>query len=287
MSSTESALRVLDWALEGEGPPPRGDPHAPEALVRPPAPLRAALGQLAAVTAARLRLGAPPLGDDRPLGAGGALMAAALALREIPGLAPLLLSVVPPADTPADWLARHGLVEPALPHLHPGEDAYWRQVSPLTALLDHPTESESGWLDAEALAVAVRLGARPDGRRALLMRLAEPTTSVPVRRWRGELLGRLRHGDPDFVLDVYEAAMVYHKEETLAQVRLARRVLSRPIGTAEEALQGAVATADWWGALWDVERENLDALRARRHLGYAYREGVTLFNLVRKRPRGD
>ena len=57
MSATDTAIRVIDWALrQVAGPPPRGDLLNVQALIRPAEELKTALGRLAVVTAARQRL---------------------------------------------------------------------------------------------------------------------------------------------------------------------------------------------------------------------------------------
>lgn len=282
MNATETAGRVVAWALLDQGPPPRGGLATPEGLARPPAGLRAALGELAAVTAARLRLAAPPCGAQHPPTADGLLLAAALGAAHTPSLARLLLAGLPPAQGVWDWLARHGLVAPALAHLPAGmaEDA--RAASPLSGLFDRPAAGQ----EAAARRVAARLRRHGDGRRCLVLTLAQPSDDPAVRRWRAALLDRLRLDGEEgaaFVLDVYEAAMVHHEDAHTAQARAARAVLADPVAAADGArLDGALGAAAWWGPLRALDRGARDALRGRRYLGYAYREGLHLHDLARR-----
>ncbi|OAD18778.1 hypothetical protein THIOM_005615, partial [Candidatus Thiomargarita nelsonii] len=68
MSATETAIRVIEWAMTGLRPPPRGDLQDTNKLVHPSEQLRVAMQTLTAVTSARMCFGSPPLDDDRPLG---------------------------------------------------------------------------------------------------------------------------------------------------------------------------------------------------------------------------
>ncbi len=284
MSAADTALRVVRWAAaEGRpGPLPRGDYMAPEELLAPGDELRDALGELAAVTAARLRLGHPPLGDNGALGLDSLVLAFALGSAYQPALAAALLATLERPMNAWEWVARHGLVAPALPNLPPAMAEECRDVSPLTALLERP----AGRQDTAALEVAERLRRHPMGRQALQLHLARPTGESAVRRWRTRLLETLRAaGDDgrDFVLEVYEAAMVHHQDETLDQARRAREVFLDPIAAQDsDRLDDATSAADWWGPLWAVERSDLGALRRRRYLGYAYREGLRVYTHGRK-----
>ena len=295
MSATTTALRVVEWALAPEGPPPGGDLRQAEALARPSPELAERLGQLAAVTAARLRLAAPPLGDGAPLAAETAVLAAALGSLQTPALAAALAGALGPARHPAEWVTRHGLAGSAVPYLPAAAAEPCMAASPLTALIERPAPGG----EAAALQVANRLLADPAGRLALKLRLARPATDPSVRRWRAALLDRLRLADVtgaaaagegpgearhrSFVLDVYEAAMVHHEPEHLQQLRWARSVILDPLAAADDSrLFDALAVAEWWGPLAAIERGDVDALRTRRYLGYAYRQGLELHRLARR-----
>jgi hypothetical protein len=280
MSATDTAQRVIEWAMAtGNGVPPQGDVSATEQLAHPSAPLRSALGQLTALTAARLRLGMPALGDSGPIGVGALIIAAAIGVANVPEAAAIVMRAVPPATAPIDWIARHGVVVRALPFLPDAFADECRHASPLTAMLDRPTTGQ----DAQAIGVMDKLLKHPAGRLSLTLHFAQPTPDVHVREWRQDLLERMRLSNQDFVLDIYEAMMIHHQREALDQVKAARAVIIDRIAASEEQrLRDALSVADWWGPLWALERANVDALRARRYLGYAYRDGIALFQLARR-----
>jgi hypothetical protein len=233
MSATATAIRVLDWAAGGSGPPPIGDLKDPPGLLGPAPGLARAMGRLCALTCARLRWGAPPLGDERPLQLGSALLAAALgAAPQDQGDAVSLLDAVLPAVTPADWALRHGLVGTALPFLPtvlPSALADVQTADSRSAPHDDQGNArpDSGrarpprparvpiaddWLRLSPLTallqappedrrpaltyLAAELIACPAGRRWLVLALSEPSDDPAVRLWRRELLGRLLTGDP-------------------------------------------------------------------------------------------
>lgn len=323
MSAADTALRVLRWAAaEGRpGPLPRGGFRLPEELLAPDEELRGALGELAAVTAARLRLGNPPLGDSRAPGLDGLVLAFALGCYHLPELAEDLLATLGEPSSAWEWLIRHGLIAPALPFLPEALADECRLASPLTALFDRP----AGERDAAALDAAARMRRHPAAGLALRLHLARPSQGPAVRRWRTRLLETLRaEGDAGraFVLDVYEAAMVHHEDEVLEQSRRALEVFRDPAasqaprhprdtgairgrtvsdlyeaGALEQSraredlhipmqdsrrIEDAISAADTWGPLWAIERSHLGALRERRYLGYAYREGLRVYSYGRK-----
>lgn len=283
MSATDTAVRVLDWALRGSGPPPRGDLRDTLALVRPSPVLQEALAQLAAVTTARLRLTTPAFGTGGRLGVGEALLAAGLGALTQPAAVQHLLPAAPPATEPCQWLLRHGLLLKALPFLPPAEDTLLLDTlltaSPLTALLTRPPPGRQD----ELIRLALDLLDRPGGRRWLQLALAEPVSDAEIRRWRQDLLERLRlasEAAAGFVLDVYETLLIHYAEPALRQVRAARQVLASA-GTADpDRLQDALSVAGWWQPLWALARSHPAALRERRYLGYDYREGLALYRLA-------
>jgi hypothetical protein len=285
MSAVDTASQVIEWALlDAAGPPPCGDLLDAGALARPDEPLKAALGRLAAVTAARLRLDSPVLGKGGQLGVGEVILAAALGALHLPVLAHTLLQAVPPVSYPIQWVTRHGLVVPALPFLSSDRTAELREAclraSPFTALLADPPHTQQG----DLVKLALDLLEHPAGRRLLQLALAEPTPEPGIRRWRQELLERLRLAGEtgrEFVLDVYEAMLIHYPEQALQQLRTARVVLT-DARAAEERLRDALAVAAWWQPLWALQRSHPEALRARRYLGYDYREGIALYRLAQR-----
>lgn len=286
MSAIDTAQRVLAWATladERSRRPPQGDVFATEQLAQPPAAVRTALAQLTAVTLARLRFNNPPLGDSRAVTLGGAVLAAAIGVAGIaPEVARRLLGAMPPVGGALDWVARHGVVAPALTMLPPAMAEDCRQHSPLTALYERPAPGQEG----AALALMSQLLAHPVERAAFTLHLAQPTADPTVRRWRTELLNRLRlgnEGEARFVLDVYETLLIHYPTTAQDQVKAARAVLSDPAAASQEPrLQDALSVARWWGPLWALERSHPDSLRGRWYLGHDYREGLKLFRLAQR-----
>ncbi len=295
MKASETARKVIEWSLTGNGFPPRGGLGHTEALAHPDEPLAEAMRTLTGVTAAKFHWGSPPLGDKSPMGPGGAILAASLGALHIPNVAAALLNAAPGADGPGDWLLRHALVSRALPHLEetpPGsgtEDPLATlkrdllRLSPLTALLTTPAPENQNTV----IALVYRLIQQPGSRRWLQLNLARPVDDPGVRDWRRELLGRLQKTEADletaFVLDVYEAQMIHHAREALEQIREAYSIISDPIAASNEVfLRDALSIAGWWRPLWEMRRSRNDDLRERLHLGYEYLKGLELCSLARK-----
>lgn len=174
-----TAARVLAWAAEPAGPVPAGPLWDVAALARPPDSVRAAAGQLARRTAARLGAEAPPFGapsqagqprlgqaraEPPRIGLGAVFLAAAAGGRQQAGAAALLAGAVPPPvprRVPGAWydlVARHGVVAAAVAALAgaeagaeagngDGDDSDDTEplselllgASPLTAVLYRPT----------------------------------------------------------------------------------------------------------------------------------------------------
>lgn len=286
MSATNTALQIIEWAIISQnhgtlGAPPQGDLSEAEKLARPSRALVQALAQLTTVTAAQLRWEMPPLGDNRPIGVENIIMAAALGTAN-PQLARKLLTGVPPSSCLGDWVVRYGLITPALPFLKDEIADDCRNLSPLTVVLNRPTAGQ----ESQAVNFVLQLLVHPSAKLSLTLHFAKPTTDIKVRNWRTELLVRLRLGEAkeqSFVLDVYEAAMIYHQQEVINQVHNAYSVISNSKAASDEqGLQNALSIANWWKPLWAIERADVEQLRRRRYLGYAYREGIKLFNLSRK-----
>ncbi len=276
MSSVDSVLRVIEWAIAPAGPPPGGDASAIEQLVRPPESIRTGIGRLIACTTARLRLGSPPLGDNTPATPYTALLALAIAVRAAPDFAQVVMAEAQPSVHGPELVARHGVVGPALAHLHPrvGEELLRR--SSLTAALGVPAPGAEGAADA----LLSKLRADPAGRALLVQTFAQPTKSEFVRRRRASVLDRWRIGsseDLDFVLDVYEAMLVHHSKEALAQTEWARQISSGAPGATNRDIEDAGSIAAFWGPLWHLQRTHMTLLTKRPYLDYAYRRGIRLF----------
>ncbi|MEM7578398.1 MAG: hypothetical protein AAF316_00855 [Cyanobacteria bacterium P01_A01_bin.80] len=285
MSATDTALQVINWAMTAQGTlgtPPKGDLSEPEKLAHPSAKIIQALKQLATVTTAQLKWGTPPLGDNRPISADNIIIAAALGTAN-PQLARTLLKAVSATSCPGDLVTRHGLITPALPFLQDAIADDCRMLSPLTAAFNRPVVGQETQI---VNFVSTKLLSNSLAKLSLTLHFAKPTTDIKVRDWRSDLLERLRLGKPEeqsFMIDVYEAGMIYHQQETLNQIKDAYAVITNPQKASdEELLRDALSVANWWKPLWSVERVNLDQLRQRRYLNYAYREGIKLFNLSQK-----
>ncbi|MFG2132199.1 hypothetical protein ACGFNV_30910 [Streptomyces sp. NPDC048751] len=273
-----TVLRVLRWAavdraglppsVSGAAGPRPGDDGDPVAGVE----------RLAAVTAARLRLPDPPLGDEGPAGLGALLLATAVALRHAPEVAAMALDVSAPASV-ADLLARHGLVrrlrscgDPALtPDGRLGEELLCR--SPLTGLLTAPASAPGAETAAEQ--VLDRLLGHPEGRASVTTALAPPPDDRRTARWRAGLLERRRYTAEErpWVLDVYETALLHHGPELRRRTAHATAVLAAvgpvPPGPDERdtgeglAVDEAEALAEWWRPLAVLTHLHLAELRAR------------------------
>jgi hypothetical protein len=285
MSSMDTALRVLAWAAAPDGPPPEGDPAALHVMADPPPALLQAQRDLLAVAAARFGFQSPLLADPRPATAYAGILALAIGVRHWEQFPRVLVDAAPACRSAAEFVLRHALVAPVLPHLAASLPALADdcvRVSPLTAAFDYPRAGNEG----DAQAVCATLRAHPQGRRALIMTLATPTPSAHVRRWRTTLLDQWRAGsreDSDLMLDIYETTMVFHEDEALAQIQRAGAALADASAISNERLEDAQSVADWWGPLAVLERNDIARLRARTYLGYNYRPGLQLFRSIRRR----
>ncbi|MFF3329844.1 hypothetical protein ACFYWX_09820 [Streptomyces sp. NPDC002888] len=238
----------------------------------------AGVERLAAVTAARLRLSAPPLGDGGPAGLGALLLATAVALRHTPEVAGMALDVSAP-DSVADLLARHGLVrrvrscgDPALTPDGRLSDELLRH-SPLTGLMGAPATAPGAETAAEQ--VLDRLLGHPEGRTSATTALAPPPADARTARWRARLLERRRYttGERRWVQDVYETALLHHGPELRRRTAHAVAVLASvgpvPPGPDERdteegrALDEAEAFAEWWRPLAVLTHRHGEELRSR------------------------
>ncbi|SDG78922.1 hypothetical protein SAMN05421505_10828 [Sinosporangium album] len=271
--------------------PGHGDLSGAADLADPPEELRVSLGRLAAVTAARLRLGPPPLGDGPggAVGPGAALLAAAVGARHHLAASVDVLNAAR-LPTAADGAAeaggwelavRHGVAEAALavPDLDPDLADLLRDCSPLTALLDHPTPE--GEREAELL-LTRRLLHHPDGWRLAALALAEPPAGAAQAVWRSGLLSRCRRVNLAFVLDVYEMGLSLFAAEHRRRLRAARRLLSGA-GRGRAVDPDAVAgTALWWRALAEIGKTNPRAIGRRRWITAEHAQGIELYRALRR-----
>jgi hypothetical protein len=277
MTAEDTALLVTRWAMtETRGPLPEGDLTAAGRLADPGRELLRSVGQLAAVTAARLRLSGPLLDDTRPAGLAAALVAAAIGGHGDSDRATLLMRAAPVPSRAADLLAVHGLVEPAVARLPLLRDRLV-DLSPLTGVLDRPGPKTSATCED----LLDRLRADPAARAMVTLRFATPPDTPEQAGWRGECLATLRHEDPGFVLDVFELAMLHFDREHEIRARAAWRHVLRG-----EDLTLVAPTASWWRALAELEDATPRLVRERPHLvgqrATVRRTGTNLFRRVRQ-----
>ncbi|MGC0333435.1 hypothetical protein RKD23_006425 [Streptomyces sp. SAI-170] len=269
---TAAVVRTLHWAITdpaAEGPAP-----APPACGDPVLLLE----RLARVTAARLRLSDPPLGDPGPTGLEPLLIAAAVVVREDPDAARTALDGAREPASVREVMARHGLVAHALATT-PAEDPLrpgLLRTSPLTALFDRPPPGG----EERCAQLLDRLLAHPEGRRAAVSALAAPPGSPETARYRASLLRRFRFtpGERTVVYDVYETALLRHADSYGRHTDRVRELLrDSPARLLDEDAGGrwARATLDWWEPLAVLARRHPEELRRRRML-QGYRAGVTL-----------
>jgi hypothetical protein len=269
MTAESTALRIVRWAAGDMSQMlPEGDLAEAVGLAEPDPATLLWIGRLAAITAARLRLDPPPLGDAGPPGRLALVLAAAIGARNSGDRAGTLLQAVRRPQRPADLLAHHGLVAPAAARLPALADRL-RDLSPLTGVLTRPGPATASACES----LLERLRADPSARAMLIRVFATPPESAPETLWRGESLTFLRHEDPGFVLDVYRAALRHHRREHEIRARAAwRHVL------AGEGWRDAAPTAYWWRALAELEA----AMPARVRGLEGRRAGTNLYRRMQR-----
>lgn len=269
MSATDTAMRVLVWAISDAAGPPAGDLEGAAELADPPPDVREAGVRLALVTAARLRLAAPPLDDPRPVTCGAVIAAAAIGARGHPSAAAVMRTISPPWSA-YDQVALHGIAAAVVKR---APDAallpVLRDASPLTGLLDLPGPGGPEWCD-QLLDEMLR---RPDGRNLATLAFAATPESDAQSRWRGEVLNEMLsiRENRSWVLDVYETALSWHARGHRDRARRAYRTLRDSSAAAE-----AAPTAIWWQALARLDRTDPELLRDRAGLT-GHRIGIRLY----------
>lgn len=273
MTAESTAESFVRWAVgDLGGPMPDGDLAQAVRLAHPGPDLRRWLWRLVVVTGARLRLQPPPLGATAPPGAGSAVLAAAVGAYRLGDRSALLIRAAGAPSSPADWLAHHGIVAPVLDRIPQLGDRL-RDLSPLTGVLDRPGPRTRG--ACETLFEDLLAGG--DTRAMLVARFATPSDHPDQDRWRGDCLIDARYHDPEFVLDVYETALLHHGREHEIRARAAwQRVLASDLPAEVRA------TASWWRALAEMEAADPGRVRRRKHLDKR-RVGTNLFRRVQER----
>lgn len=277
---TSTVVRILHWAITepapgGNPPPPPTTSARPRESADDPVFL---LERLARVTAARLRLSDPPLGDGRPTGLEPLMVAAALALRDDPATARQAVFGVDGSGTVRDLMCRHGLVGRALAAtpVDAGLRAELLRASPVTALFDHPPPD----MRERCGQLLDRFLDHPEGRRTAVAALAAPPSAPETARHRAALLRRFRFtpGERTVVYEVYETALLHHGElyrRLTDDIRELVRDSPARLLADDAPGRWARATLDWWEPLAVLARRHPEELRRRRML-QGYRAGVGL-----------
>jgi hypothetical protein len=267
MDALTSALRTLAWARDPVGAPPVGALRQVGVLAAPGDPAVQALRRHAAVSAARLGAGNPPLGDAGPIGLGGLWLAAAIGGRLEAETAQALADLVPRvspkgSDGWAECVARHGVVGPATTALAAPAGAATtptvgldqltdtvHRASPLTAVLYRPPAGSH----TAARALATGLAARPGGPAMLIASLSAPVLGPDdaTLNWRAELLELFRAEHPGLMLEVYGAALLWHGPQWTDRIAWAGRELAIRGG----ALALPIATLRFWAPLARMQRD--------------------------------
>lgn len=266
MTAEATAQAVLRWAVDGDGPMPRGDLSAAGELAAPSDESRRRLALLAGVCAARLGAGSPPFGDESPADAGGVLLAAALGAPAEERVGRRLIELAPPVrvNGRAGWtaaVARHAVAMRAVSGGAPHPLAeQCLAVSPLTRLLHRPDgEALAGDAVETDVALATRLLALPGGERILWHAWARPSADTGVLQWRGTVLSRLVTDEPERVLNLYVLARLRWGADWDRENRAAVRELSRFAGRPA----GPLAVLTFWLPLARLDRNHPELLRSR------------------------
>jgi FtsH ternary system domain X1 len=276
MTAEDTALRIARWAASDmTAALPEGDLMDASRLADPSPELLWAIGRLASITAARLRLTGPLLGDERPPGLSGAVLAAAIGGHADGERAAMVLRAVPSPTRAADLLVHYELASAAI-RLIPGYADQVRDLSPLTGVLDRPGPRTI----ARCEDLLERLRSDPAARSMVVLRFAMPPDTPEQATWRAECLSYIRHEDPGFVLDTYETAFVHYGLEHEIRARVAWRQL---LVEGSRAAARYTPTALWWRALAELEVASPRRVRALRGLaGQRRRIGTNLYRRVQQ-----
>ncbi|MCG8423529.1 MAG: hypothetical protein MJE77_36985 [Proteobacteria bacterium] len=297
--AVDGACAVLTWARAGRGAPPRGVPFDLDKLLQLDSATRGQLVELAALHAARLQLGDPPLDDSRALGTEAVFLAAAVSLRDRSDLAGELARAVrpvKPSQLPAwELIARDAIVGPALARQSGVANELSNSLigelcaaSPLTAARWSPLAED----ESEIARLLGRLCDDWRGRALLVTIFCQPQPCLPpatvtgrrswhsTMAWRAGMLQRWiqqeREDVRTLVYEVYEAAMACYRAPTMSQIERARSLLLdlTQHGNAD-TIEDARAVARFWQPLAYARRARLDELRTRHYLPIAILEAAS------------
>ncbi|MCG8423057.1 MAG: hypothetical protein MJE77_34570 [Proteobacteria bacterium] len=299
----DGACAVLAWARAGRGAPPRGVPFGLDTLLQLDSAIRGQLVELAALHAARLQLGDPPMSDSRALGTEAVFLAAAVSLRDRSDLAGELARAVrpvKPSQLPAwELIVRDAIVGPALAGHYGLANELSNSLpvsligelcaaSPLTAAQWSPLAED----ESEIARLLGRLYDDWRGRALLVNIFCQPQPCTPpatvagrqawhsIMAWRAGMLQRWiqqeREDVRTLVYEVYEAAMAGHRAPTMSQIEWARSLLLdlTQHGNAD-TIEDARAVASFWQPLAYARRARLDELRTRHYLPIAILEAAS------------
>lgn len=273
MTALSTARMVLEWVADPRGTPPLGSLMDTESLYSPTSDDWALAGDVARLAIAKWNW----QDASSSINHGLFVMAAVVGCRNMEVAPRFLLQATPPVASETDLVARHSILVPTLSFLREDVAVDMRKHSPLTAVLDRPPPGDE---DAacnrlrEWIAITSRRG-------SMASALAAPTECSLVRKWRSKLLNVLRQGSDDertFVLEVYEAAFVFFREQTLEQIQFANDVLHNDESESKK-IEQANSIAQWWQPLWGIKQSHRDLIRARPYLPYEYLDGLALFRL--------
>lgn len=295
MNATETAIQVIEWSLSHYSHlPPQGTLLDTNALVKPSDKLVEAMQQLVIISAGKIKLRSPLLGGSyQSLSVDNALLALAIGncLKSPNEAMQLLRHLDQDENNSSEWIFRHTLVAPLLSHLEKGSDESllllrdeFLRLSPLTRILIKPPSSQQNI----SIAFIYKLISFSQGRRFLQHHWARPLKNTNYLSWRIDMLLQLRQTEKDehiaFILDVYEAYLIYFWKEASHHIKQAQAIISNPLLAQDNnKLQMALSIAKWWKPLWEIKRSRNDALRNRYYLDpNKYLQGTKLYILARQ-----
>lgn len=179
-------------------------------------------------------------------------------------------------DNSVEWLARHAVAEPALPHLPPSLADACRHISPLTSFFDRPVTKD--W--SSVAEFSQRLLSRADFHLAAQLRFADPRVSREVRDWRSyflEILAAKDHVWREFVLDVFETGMAYYQPDMLVREKGFLRRFESKVDFSSDEWADIFSLAWRWGVFEKIESIDPDSIRARPYLVHECQIGIRLF----------
>jgi len=272
MTAVATVTQVLDWCLSPDGPAPRGSLARLNELASSLGSFSSRLELLHAAAAGRLGEGWPPFGDSAPIAPDAIFVAAAVAGRDDEELVEDILLLTSPQLSMATQVAVHAVAEPAVAAIGNQSDQgnnvvnLLLRTSPLSRLLTHCPDQPPRISEVRSLM------ARPGGSRCVVTHFSSYCSDPTTLRFRRSVLETLRADLPDFVLDVFEAAMTRQQPIWIAALRSADEEIRGAL-TAEPS-ETALETVRFFGPLHRINRDKpnsvprttIEALRIYRAL---------------------